>query len=268
MEKPFPQILQPIANQKPTLGLILGSGLNSIADRIDQALAIPYSDIPGFKASTAPGHRGQLICGQLAGQTILAMQGRLHYYEGYDLADVVYPIRLMHQLGIKTLIVSNAAGGINERFSVGDLMLITDHINFTGNNALIGPAAEGELRFPDMTYAYAPALRDKVRQAADRLKMPLQEGVYVAISGPSYETPAEIRAFRILGGDAVGMSTVHEVTAANALQMQVIGISCIANLAAGILPDRLTEEDVLQAGKAVEEKFSNLIIETIKDLEG
>lgn len=184
------------------------------------------------------------------------------------MSDVVYPIRLMHRLGIRTLLLSNAAGGINENFSVGDLMLIKDHINFMGTNPLIGPVQPGELRFPDMTYGYDPDLQDVFRNAAADLGISLCEGVYLGTSGPSYETPAEIRAFRSLGADAVGMSTVPEVITANALKMKVAAVSCIANMAAGILPERLTEEDVLAAGKLVEKKFSALICRAVESLEG
>lgn len=271
MDQVLSAALQPIIDAGPRIGIVLGSGLNNFAEEINNAISIPYTDIPGLKASTAPGHRGRFIVGRLSGVPVLAMQGRLHYYEGYQMSDVVYPIRLMHRLGIRTLLLSNAAGGINENFSVSDLMLIKDHINFMGTNPLIGPVQAGELRFPDMTYGYDPGLQDIFRNAAADLGISLCEGVYLGTSGPSYETPAEIRAFRSLGADAVGMSTVPEVITANALKMKVAAVSCIANMAAGILPERLTEEDVLAAGKLVEKKFSALIcraVESVESLEG
>lgn len=233
----------------PTVGIILGSGLGNLADQIEQKLEIPYCDIPNFAVSTAPGHRGQLVCGSLRGVQVICMQGRLHCYEGHEMADIVLPIRVMKLLGVKTLIVTNAAGGINLSFRVGDLMLIDDHINFMGRNPLMGPnAAEFGPRFCDMTYAYTPKLRHLAEDTAKALSIDLKHGVYLACSGPSFETPAEIRAFRALGADAVGMSTVPEVIAASHSGLQVLAFSLITNMAAGVLDQPLSEQEVLDIG--------------------
>jgi len=252
-----------IANKtalRPQVGLILGSGLGGLAEEIEDATILPYGDIPHFPQSTVPGHKGRLVIGRLAGAPVVAMQGRFHYYEGYSMEQVVRPVRVMAQLGVKTLIVTNAAGGVNESFSPGDLMLIVDHINLFGTNPLIGPNEEAfGPRFPDMTEAYDKRLRALALQAAEELGIRLQQGVYMGLSGPTYETPAEIRAFRMLGADAVGMSTVPEVIAARHLGLRVLGISCVTNMAAGILPEPLSHEDVVRVSAEVGPKFSALI---------
>jgi purine nucleotide phosphorylase/purine nucleoside phosphorylase I, inosine and guanosine-specific len=252
-----------IANKtalRPQVGLILGSGLGGLAEEIEDATILPYGDIPHFPQSTVPGHKGRLVIGRLAGAPVVAMQGRFHYYEGYSMEQVVRPVRVMAQLGVKTLIVTNAAGGVNESFSPGDLMLIVDHINLFGTNPLIGPNEEAfGPRFPDMTEAYDKRLRALALQAAEELGIRLQQGVYMGLSGPTYETPAEIRAFRVLGADAVGMSTVPEVIAARHLGLRVLGISCVTNMAAGILPEPLSHEDVVRVSAEVGPKFSALI---------
>lgn len=252
-----------IANKtalRPQVGLILGSGLGGLAEEIEDATILPYGDIPHFPQSTVPGHKGRLVIGRLAGAPVVAMQGRFHYYEGYSMEQVVRPVRVMAQLGVKTLIVTNAAGGVNESFSPGDLMLIVDHINLFGTNPLIGPNEEAfGPRFPDMTEAYDKRLRALALQAAEELGIRLQQGVYMGLSGPTYETPAEIRAFRVLGADAVGMSTVPEVIAARHLGLRVLGLSCVTNMAAGILPEPLSHEDVVRVSAEVGPKFSALI---------
>lgn len=252
-----------IANKtalRPQVGLILGSGLGGLAEEIEDATILPYGDIPHFPQSTVPGHKGRLVIGRLVGAPVVAMQGRFHYYEGYSMEQVVRPVRVMAQLGVKTLIVTNAAGGVNESFSPGDLMLIVDHINLFGTNPLIGPNEEAfGPRFPDMTEAYDKRLRALALQAAEELGIRLQQGVYMGLSGPTYETPAEIRAFRVLGADAVGMSTVPEVIAARHLGLRVLGISCVTNMAAGILPEPLSHEDVVRVSAEVGPKFSALI---------
>ncbi len=244
----------------PAVGLILGSGLGGIADRIENRREIPYASIPHFRCSTAPGHRGQFVYGTLNGAAVICMQGRLHFYEGYPMEDVILPVRVMKLLGIRTLIVTNAAGGINLSYQVGDLMLIADHINFMGRNPLIGPnAGEFGPRFCDMTYAYPKALRQLALQTAADLSIDLKEGVYLACTGPSYETPAEIRAFRTLGADAVGMSTVPEVIAASHCALPVLAISLITNMAAGVLDQPLTEEEVIRIGAEKGETLQTLI---------
>jgi len=252
-----------IANKtalRPQVGLILGSGLGGLAEEIEDATILPYGDIPHFPQSTVPGHKGRLVIGRLAGAPVVAMQGRFHYYEGYSMEQVVRPVRVMAQLGVKTLIVTNAAGGVNESFSPGDLMLIVDHINLFGTNPLIGPNEEAfGPRFPDMTEAYDKRLRALALQAAEELGIRLQQGVYMGLSGPTYETPAEIRAFRVLGADAVGMSTVPEVIAARHLGLRVLGLSCVTNMASGILPEPLSHEDVVRVSAEVGPKFSALI---------
>ena len=234
---------------RPEIAVVLGSGLSQFTERLEQVTEIAYQDLPHWNICTAPGHYNRLLFGMLGGKQVMCLQGRLHYYEGYPMADVVYPIRVMAKLGIKKLILTNAAGGINTAFSPGDLMLITDHINFLGCNPLMGPNEEDfGIRFNDMSYAYHPDLRRIAQETAAELGQNLQEGVYVATTGPSYETPAEIRMFRQWGASAVGMSTVPETIVANHCGIQVMGISCITNMAAGVLDQPLTEEEVLETG--------------------
>jgi len=253
---------------RPRVGLVLGSGLGDLADRIADAVRVPYADIPHFPRSTVQGHRGQLVVGRLAGTPVCAMQGRVHFYEGYSLAEVVRPVRIMGRLGVTTLVVTNAAGGINFAFQPGDLMLIADHINFFGANPLVGPNEEAlGPRFPDMTAAYDPELRALARRVAAREGVPLREGVYLGLSGPSFETPAEIRAFRMLGADAVGMSTVPEVIAARHMGLRVLGISCISNLAAGMLPEPLSHEDVIATTARAAADLARLVTGIVADLE-
>lgn len=241
---------------KPKIGLILGSGLGVLADEIVEPTKIPYEQIPDFPVSTVEGHVGQLVFGKINGVEVVAMQGRFHYYEGYSFEQVTFPVRVMKELGVEKLIVTNAAGGVNESFSPGDLMLITDHINNMGMNPLIGPNdLKLGVRFPDMTNAYCPALRKIAKETATKLNIHLQEGVYVGNTGPTYETPAEVRMARMIGGDAVGMSTVPEVIVARHAKMKVLGISCISNMAAGMLDQPLTHEEVIETTEKVREDF-------------
>ncbi len=251
---------------KPDTGIILGSGLGKIADEIN-GIKIPYSEIPGFKSSTIKGHSGNLIIGGFCSKNVAVMQGRLHFYEGYDLKDVIYPIRIMRILGVKNLIVTNAAGGINTGFTPGNLMIIKDHINFTGKNPLRGANIE-ELgtRFPDMSEAYSKNLINTAEKAAEQIGINIKKGVYAWVTGPTYETPAEVKMLRMLGADAVGMSTVPEVIAARHTGMNVIGISCITNMAAGILDKSLAHQEVIETAARVEKDFIALIKKIIEKI--
>lgn len=236
---------------QPQIGIILGSGLGDWADGIENALTIPYAEIPNFLTASVDGHRGQFVIGQRHGVTVIAMQGRFHYYEGYSQSEVTIPIRAMKQLGIHTLILTNAAGGVNLDFEEGDFMVIRDHINYSGQNPLIGDNLESfGTRFPDMSAIYDPALRAALKKQAASAGMNLHEGVYVMFSGPSFETPAEIHFARTMGADAVGMSTVPEAIVAVHAGLRVLGISCITNMAAGIR-DTLSHEDVNRTGARV-----------------
>lgn len=249
---------------KPKVGLILGSGLGMLAEQIEAPVRIKYADIPGFPISTVEGHAGQLVSGTLKGVPVIAMQGRFHYYEGYELDIVTFPVRVMGALGIETLLVTNAAGGVNTDFTPGDLMLITDHINHTGQNPLIGPNDDRQgVRFPDMSTAYDRSLQEIARKVASDLGIDLKEGVYVWNTGPTYETPAEIRMLQAVGGDAVGMSTVPEVIVARHIGLNVLGISCISNMAAGILDQPLNHEEVIETTEKVREAFLTLVTEIL-----
>ncbi|WP_059103565.1 purine-nucleoside phosphorylase [Shouchella shacheensis] len=251
----------------PTIGLILGSGLGVLADEISEAVKLPYEQLPHFPVSTVEGHAGQLVAGKLEGQAVIAMQGRFHFYEGYSMQDVTFPVRVMKELGVTQVIVTNAAGGVNEAFDAGDLMLITDHINHMGANPLIGKNEEAlGPRFPDMSNAYSEKLRALARKKAGELGLRLQEGVYLGNSGPTYETPAEVRMARKVGGDAVGMSTVPEVIVCRHAQLEVLGISCISNMAAGILPQPLTHAEVMETTERVKSDFLALIKAIVHDM--
>ncbi len=245
----------------PRVGIVLGSGLGSFASRIEDAVRIPYADIPGFHAPGAEGHAGQLVLGVVAGTPVACLAGRIHQYEGHSAQDVVVGVRLLALLGVKDLVLTNAAGGINLSYQQGALVLISDHINMQGTNPLIGPNLD-ELgpRFPDMSEAYSIKLRTLAREAARLVDVELQEGVYMALLGPSFETPAEIRAFRTMGADLVGMSTVPEVIAANHIGLRCLGISCVTNLAAGISPYKLSHQEVLETGELVRDKFERLLV--------
>lgn len=249
----------------PRTAVILGSGLSPLASQLADPLILDYHDIPGFMEATALGHAGKLLCGALAGCPILAMQGRFHCYEGYDVLDTVLPVRVFAALGVKNLLVTNAAGGINPGFEDGALMLIRDHIALFAESPLRGANLdEIGLRFPDMTYAYSRECREIARQAAQTTGIKLFEGIYAYAKGPQYETPAEIRALAALGADAVGMSTVGEVIAARQAGMAVIGLSCITNMAAGILDKPLHHQEVLDTSRRVSHDFCRLVTEIIK----
>jgi len=252
---------------KPAIGLILGSGLGAYADTFKNRTAIPFDELPNFPRSMVLGHAGKVILGEADGVPVAALQGRVHFYEGYSMKDVVFPVRVLGGLGIRQVIVTNAAGGVNSNFRPGDLMLITDHINLMGTNPLIGNNIdELGVRFPDMSEAYDSAMRDVALRAANRQGIEVRQGVYIAFSGPSYETPAEIRMCRSLGADAVGMSTVPEVIAAGHMGIRVLGISCITNMAAGILPRKLTHREVMETTERVKDQFIALLRATIPEL--
>ena len=246
---------------QPRAGVILGSGLGDVVDALKVETSIPYSEIPGARASTVVGHQGRMILAHVHDTPVVVMQGRVHFYEGYDMAEVMFLSRVIGRLGIKQLIVTNAAGGINTGFKAGDLMVISDHINMMGANPLRGPNIDDlGVRFPDMSEAYPESLRDIAKEVARELGQLLQEGVYLALSGPTYETPAEIRAFRTLGADAVSMSTVPEVIAMSHMQIPVLGISCITNMAAGMLKQKLTHQEVMDTTARVQKDFTALVL--------
>ena len=245
----------------PKVAMILGSGLGYLGDVVENPVIIPYEEIPHFHPSTAPGHRGQLVLGRLAGQNVAVMQGRMHHYEGYSYEDVTYGVRVLRLLGCETLIVTNAAGCVRPDWQAGDLMLICDQIKLQSTSPLRGPnLPEFGVRFPDASHLYTPRLRELAREVAQTLGMTLREGVYYYSYGPQYETPAEVRAIRILGGDAVGMSTAPEVLVAAHCGMEVLGFTLLSNMAAGILDRPLSEEEVLAAAAAAREKFSALVL--------
>lgn len=245
----------------PEIVIILGSGLGGFADAIDAETVIPYRDIPHAAASNVAGHSGRMIIGHASGVPVMVMQGRVHYYEGYSMEEVVFLARVAGRMGVRVAIVTNAAGGVNTDFAAGDLMLVSDHINMLGTNPLRG-ANFDELgpRFPDLTDVYPESLRSVARGASQQTGVPLREGVYIALSGPTYETPAEVRALRILGADATGMSTVPEATVFAHMNIPVLGISCITNMAAGILPQKLTHAEVMETTARVEKDFVRLMM--------
>ncbi|MGP0585720.1 purine-nucleoside phosphorylase [Paenibacillus timonensis] len=251
----------------PKVGLILGSGLGVLADHIEQPVSIDYRDIPFFPQSTVEGHAGELLIGTVQGTAVVLMKGRFHMYEGYGPEMTAFPVRVMKELGVSTLLVTNAAGGVNTSYNPGDLMLISDHLNLTGRNPLVGPNDE-ELgaRFPDMSQAYSRRLRDIARKIAADKGVPLQEGVYAGLLGPTYETPAEIRMLRTLGADAVGMSTVSETIVARHAGIEVLGISCISNMASGILDQPLSHQEVMETTERVREKFLSLVLSIIPQI--
>jgi purine-nucleoside phosphorylase len=244
----------------PTIGIVLGSGLGAFADRITDAVAIPFTEIPHFPKSTVPGHSGQLLIGTLDGIPVAVMQGRVHAYEGYTPQEVTFPVRVLGLLGIKTLVVTNAAGGIRPGLKQGDLVLLSDHINFTGRNPVAGANDERfGARFFDMTEAYSKRLRKLAVEVSEQAGFLLSEGIYLCVLGPSFETPAEIHAFAVLGADLVGMSTVQEVIVARHMGIEVLGISCVTNLAAGIQPEPLSHEEVMETGRRVAARFAQLL---------
>ena len=250
---------------KPDVAIVLGSGLGNFADNIEVKARMSYSEIEGFPVSTVPGHAGEFIFGELDGVKVVCMKGRVHYYEGYEISDVVLPIRLMHMMGANTLFVTNASGGINLDYHAGAFMMITDHVSVFAPNPLIGPNIE-ELgtRFPDMSHVYDPELCDIIRNVAKENSIELFEGVYAQLTGPSFESPAEIRMLGKMGVDAVGMSTVVETIVANHMGMRICGISCVANLAAGLSPNKLTHDEVQAAANEAAPKFTLLVKESVK----
>lgn len=249
----------------PKVAIVLGSGLGDYADGIEVVAEIDYSEIKGFPVSTVPGHAGKFIFGYVDSVPVVCMKGRVHYYEGYDISDVVLPTRLMHLLGAEILFLTNASGGINKSFSAGTLMMITDHISTFVPNPLIGPNLDKlGTRFPDMSHVYDEELQEKIRIAAKENGIDLREGVYIQFTGPSFETPAEIRMASVLGADAVGMSTVVEAIAANHCGMRICGVSCVCNLAAGISPTPLTHDEVQQAANDAAPKFKKLLTASVK----
>ena len=253
-------IKEKLNGRKPEIAITLGSGLGDLAEQLTDAVQIPYGDIPHFPVSTVAGHKGQFVVGKLEGREVLCMQGRFHYYEGYDLKQVTMPVRVMKLLGIDSLLVTNAAGGINTGFHAGTLMLIEDHLNLTGENPLIGENLDafGD-RFFDMTVAYDKEYRTLAKATAEELNIPLATGVYAWLTGPNFETPAEIRYLRTIGADAVGMSTVPEVLVARHSGIRVLGISCITNLAAGMTDNTLSHEEVKETADRVQNEFIRLV---------
>jgi purine-nucleoside phosphorylase len=251
----------------PSVALTLGSGLGGLAEEMESPTAIPYANIPHFPVSTAPGHAGRLVAGMLAGIPALVLQGRFHFFEGYAPERIAFPVRVLASLGVRILFLTNAAGGVNESFAPGDFMLISDHIFLSGHNPCIGPNDDAiGSRFFDMTTAYDPVLRGRARAVAQRLGIPVREGVYMWFAGPSFETPAEIRAARVLGADAVGMSTVPETIAAVHCGLRVLGVSCITNMAAGIAKGRITAEEVLAISEREKSRFSALVGGTVAEI--
>jgi purine-nucleoside phosphorylase len=255
------------AGVEVSVAIVLGSGLGAFADDLTDAVAIPYEEIPGFARSTVEGHAGHLVIGKTGEVTVAAMQGRFHFYEGYSLEDVTFPIRVLKRLGVHTLVLTNAAGALNTEFAPGSLMVISDHINLLGANPLTGPNDDRfGPRFPDLTLVYAAELQNMVIEEARAMGMELRRGIYAALSGPSYETPAEIHMVRTLGADAVGMSTVPEAIVARHMAMQVIGISCITNLAAGVSNRPIDHSQVMAIGERVRGEFTELLRRVVKRL--
>jgi len=251
----------------PRTAMILGSGLGYLGDIVEEAVAIPYGEIPHFKVSTAPDHKGQLVFGKLRGQAVAVMQGRMHHYEGYSYEEVSYAVRVLRLLGCENLIVTNAAGGVNTSFQVGDIMLIRDHMKFFMESPLRGENLEEfGTRFPDMSYLYTPAYQELARACAKELGITLREGVYMYFPGPQFETPAEVRAARVLGADAVGMSTAPEAITAGHCGMKILGFTLVTNMAAGVLPQPLSGAEVNAAAGAARKKFSALVLACLEKM--
>ena len=249
-----------LGNRKPAVGIVLGSGLGPLAEQIENAVIVPFGEIPHMKRSTATGHKGRFVCGELGGKTVLAMQGRLHGYEGNSPQEVAFPIWLMHLLGVRALITTNAAGAINESYAPGEFCIMSDHINFTGRNPIVGTEPDGiAFRFFSMKDAYDPELRAVAHRVADVRNVRVQEGVYLGLLGPSFETPAEIRAFRAWGADTVAMSVCEEVIAARHVGMRVLGISLVSNMACGVEGASPSDVEVFEVAKEAEPKFCRLV---------
>ena len=245
---------------RPTIALVLGSGLGDYADTLENAVKIPYSEIPNFPQPTVEGHTGAFVFGMKEGKQVVVAQGRVHYYEGLPMQEITLPIRVLAAIGVKTLVLTNAAGGVNLGYKPGTLMMLSDHINYSGANPLIGKNLDKfGPRFPDMSDLYTAQLRQRIKENAAKENIPLEEGVYLMYSGPNYETPAEIRAFRTLGADAVGMSTVPEALVAGHSGLQVVGVSCITNMAAGVLPRKLNHAEVVETAAMVHDLFHKLV---------
>jgi purine-nucleoside phosphorylase len=252
--------------ERPVVGIVLGSGLGGLADRLINAVRIPFTHIPGFPQVTVAGHAGQLLMGTLADRPVVALAGRFHMYEGHDASLAAFPVRVLHALGAPVYLASNAAGGVRRTFAPGDLMVIADHVNLMFRNPLIGAAEPGDERFPDMSDPYDPSLRTLLRESAKAVGTPLHEGIYGGLLGPTYETPSEVRMLERFGVDAVGMSTVPEVIMARAIGMRVAAISCITNKAAGLSHEKLNHEEVMEAGRAVAGRFEALVTEFVRRL--
>lgn len=254
-------------SQRPAIGLVLGSGLGDFADTLDEAVRVPYKELPDFPQPTVAGHSGAFVFGKKNGVSVVVLQGRLHYYEGFPLQELTLPIRVLSAIGVKTLVLTNAAGGVNLNFQAGDLMLLSDHINYSGSNPLMGPNLDAfGPRFPDVSDLYTASLREKIKARAAAAGIPLREGVYMMFTGPNYETPAEVRMARILGADAVGMSTVPEALVAGHCGMEVVGVSCITNMAAGVLPVKLSHSEVVETADRVHDRFHSLLGEILAAL--
>lgn len=267
MQRTIDYIQQYTDDFKPEIGIVLGSGLGNLADEYCE-YSIPYFNIPGFIKSSISGHKGNLVFANIAGKNIVMMQGRNHYYEGYSMAEITFPIKVMKALGVKTVIITNAAGAINKTFNIGDFMVITDHINFMGSNPLIGPNDEKfGPRFPDMSEIYKKDLIKLADKAGRFLNLRIKHGVYFATSGPSYETPAEVKMARIIGADVAGMSTVPEAIVANYCGMNVLGISCVTNYASGVSTKKLEHAEVIETAANVNRDFKNLVLLIIKNME-
>ena len=245
--------------ERPAAAIILGSGLGGLAERLEDARRVPFAEVPGFPSATVVGHAGALIAGRLGGREVVALAGRFHMYEGHDASLAAFPVRVLHALGARTLVVSNAAGGVRRTFRAGDLMLIHDHLNLMWRNPLVGPVEPGDVRFPDMSAPYDPALLALLREASREEGVPVVEGVYAGLLGPTYETPAEVRMLERLGADAVGMSTVPEVIVARAIGMRVAGVSCITNMACGIQVGPLDHAEVIETSARVADRFQRLV---------
>lgn len=256
-----------LGDRSPVAGITLGSGLGGLAEEFEDPVWVPYAELPGWPPPTVEGHAGEAVIGTLDGAPALGLRGRVHLYEGGDPARTAFYVRVLAALEVPVLFLSNAAGAIRDEFEPGDLMLVTDHINLTGRSPLIGPVFGDEPRFPDMTAAYDPKLCDTVRAAAEALGIPLREGVYAAVHGPSYETPAEIRMLRVLGADAVGMSTVPEVIAARAAGLRCVAVSCLTNYAAGVTGRPLVHEEVLETGARAQAAFQRLVATSVSRFE-
>jgi purine-nucleoside phosphorylase len=259
--------IRALGAEEAHVGLVLGSGLGAFADDLEDAIAIPYEELPGFARSTVEGHAGRLVLGKVGGTPVVVLQGRFHFYEGYALDEVTFPIRVLGLLGIKALVLTNAAGGLNNSFTQGALMVISDHLNLMGTNPLLGPNdPRFGTRFPDMSEVYDREFQEATIAESHAMKIELKRGIYAALTGPSYETPAEIRMLRALGADAVGMSTVPEAIVARHMGVRVLGISCITNMAAGVLDRPIDHAEVMETGEAVRATFTELLRRTIPKL--